>query len=161
MTLRIIAPVLQIALGPVILISGIGLLLLSMTNRFSRVIDRSRQLSAMLKTATGAERESVLAQVDILTTRAVLVRRAIVYATVSLLSAAVLVLTLFVEVVLRWEGVIVVVVLFACCVVALIGSLVAFLRDINLSLAALKLELAARHASPSSDGAPGSAQPRK
>jgi hypothetical protein len=147
-TLRLIAPVLQIALGPVILISGIGLLLLSMTNRFSRVIDRSRQLSAMLRTATGAERDSVLAQIDILTTRAVLVRRAIVLATVSLLCAAVLVLTLFVKVVLSWEGVTLVVVLFACCVVSLIASLVAFLRDINLSLGALKLELAARHAPP-------------
>jgi hypothetical protein len=147
-TLRLIAPVLQIALGPVILISGIGLLLLSMTNRFSRVIDRSRQLSAMLRTATGAERDSVLSQIDILTTRAVLVRRAIVYATLSLLSAAVLVLTLFVEVVLRWEGVIVVVVLFACCVVFLIASLVAFLKDINHSLGALRLELAARHGPP-------------
>jgi hypothetical protein len=148
MTLREIAPVLQIALGPVILISGIGLLLLSMTNRFSRVIDRSRQLSAMLRTATGAERDSVLSQIDILTTRAQLVRRAIVLATVSLLSAAVLVITLFLEVVLRYEGVMLVVVLFACCMVSLIGSLVAFLKDINLSLGALKLELAARHTPP-------------
>jgi hypothetical protein len=31
-----IVPVLQVAIGPVILISGVGLLLLTMTNRLSR-----------------------------------------------------------------------------------------------------------------------------
>ncbi|WP_345111750.1 DUF2721 domain-containing protein [Candidatus Villigracilis vicinus] len=40
-------PVLQTAIGPVILISGVGLLLLSMTNRLSRVIDRARNLLAI------------------------------------------------------------------------------------------------------------------
>lgn len=38
-------PTLQLAVGPTILISGVGMMLLSMTNRFGRVIDRSRQLT--------------------------------------------------------------------------------------------------------------------
>jgi hypothetical protein len=38
----------------------------------------------------------------------------------------------------------VVVVLFACCILALIASLLAFLRDVNQSLTAIKLELGAR-----------------
>ena len=41
-------PVLQMAVGPVILISGIGLILLSMTNRFGRVIDRAVQVHGAL-----------------------------------------------------------------------------------------------------------------
>jgi len=40
-------PVLQTAIGPVALISGIGLLILSMTNRLGRVIDRGRSLAAV------------------------------------------------------------------------------------------------------------------
>ena len=44
-TLHAIVPVLQMATGPVILISGIGLLLLTMTNRLGRAIDRARSLS--------------------------------------------------------------------------------------------------------------------
>ena len=40
-----LVPILQMAVGPVILISGVGLLLLSMTNRLGRVIDRSRLLA--------------------------------------------------------------------------------------------------------------------
>lgn len=144
MSLREIAPVLQIALGPVILISGIGLLLLSMTNRLARLIDRSRRLSEARRTATGEELESVAAQIEVLSARAIYMRRAIVLSVVSLLFAAVLVITLFLAAVLRWDAVIVVVVLFACCMVALIASLVAFLRDVNHSLTAIKLELGER-----------------
>lgn len=42
-------PSLQIAIGPVILVSGVSLLLLSMTNRLGRVIDRARDLSIELR----------------------------------------------------------------------------------------------------------------
>src|SRR4051812_29821403 len=44
MRLHDLVPTIQVAIGPVILISGVGLLLLSMTNRLGRVIDRARQL---------------------------------------------------------------------------------------------------------------------
>ena len=141
MLLRELVPILQIAIGPVILISGIGLLLLSMTNRFGRVIDRSRQLALALETAKLVERDTVISQIEILFTRTLLVRQAITLASVSLLFVAVLVITLFLAAVWRWEVGILVAILFICCMGSLIGSLVAFLRDINLSLAALKLEL--------------------
>ena len=39
MRLTDLVPILQMAIGPVILISGVGLLLLSMTNRLGRAID--------------------------------------------------------------------------------------------------------------------------
>ncbi len=141
MSLREIAPVLQLALGPVILISGIGLLLLSMTNRLGRLIDRSRLLSEARRKATPDDLERVEAQIQVLTTRARVMRRAIVYAVVSELFAAILVITLFLAAVLRWDAVIAVPVLFALCMVSLIASLVAFLRDVNHALEAIKLEL--------------------
>ncbi|HTT69550.1 MAG TPA: DUF2721 domain-containing protein [Gemmatimonadales bacterium] len=141
MTLREIAPVLQIALGPVILISGIGLLLLSMTNRLGRLIDRARKLSEARREATEQEIERVEAQIAVLSARAIDMRRAIVLAVVSLLFAAALVITLFLAAVLRWEAVVVVVTLFACCMLSLIASLLSFLRDVNHSLTAIKLEL--------------------
>jgi hypothetical protein len=43
-TLVQLVPTLQLAVGPVILISGVGLLLLSFTNRLGRLIDRARLL---------------------------------------------------------------------------------------------------------------------
>jgi len=138
-------PILQIAVGPVILISGVGLLLLSMTNRFGRVIDRSRQLSLELRSAKDVERDVVLSQLKVLSTRALVVKRAITMATVSLLFTAILVITLFVAAVLRWEAGLLIALLFVCSMVSLIAALVLFQRDINLSLAALKFELATRH----------------
>ena len=139
--LRDLVPILQIAIGPVILVSGIGLLLLSLTNRLGRVIDRSRALSTELRSGTAAEHDRARSQLDILTTRARLVRQAITLAIVSLLSVAVLIITLFVAAVFRLEVGVLVVTLFVSCMGALIGALLAFLREVNLSLAALKLEL--------------------
>ena len=40
-----LVPILQLAIGPVILISGVGMLLLTFTNRFGRVVDRTRGLA--------------------------------------------------------------------------------------------------------------------
>ena len=47
--LKELIPVLQVAIGPVILISGVGLLLLTLTNRYGRTIDRARQLMRELR----------------------------------------------------------------------------------------------------------------
>lgn len=148
MPLRDMIPVLQVAIGPVILISGVGLLLLTMTNRLGRVIDRSRLLALATRSADAHERQVLEAQLDILSARAVLVQQAITLATVSVLCVAVLVITLFLAALWHWDFFLLVAVLFIACMGALIGSLVAFLRDVHLSLAALKLELAARRQLP-------------
>ena len=63
-SLEQIIPELRDAIGPVILISGVGLLLLTMTNRLGRAIDRARQLKRELPERTGHEREQTLAQVN-------------------------------------------------------------------------------------------------
>jgi multidrug efflux pump subunit AcrB len=140
-SLEQIIPELRDAIGPVILISGVGLLLLTMTNRLGRAIDRARQLKAELSKRTEAEREHLQAQVAIIYQRAKLIRMSITLAAMSALLAAALVVALFLTALLRWENVWLVSLIFITCMVSLIASLVAFIRDINLSLRALKLEL--------------------
>ena len=147
MSTRDLIPILQVAIGPVILISGVGLLLLSMTNRFGRVIDRSRQLSRALHDANDLDRARIAAQLQILSTRAHLVRLAITLAAISLLLAAILIIVLFLTALIGLETVEVLAGLFIACMAFLIVSIVVFIRDINLSLAALKLELASTTAS--------------
>lgn len=147
MSTRDLIPILQVAIGPVILISGVGLLLLSMTNRFGRVIDRSRQLSRALHDANDLDRARIAAQLQILSTRAHLVRLAITLAAISLLLAAILIIVLFLTALMGLETVEVLAGLFIACMAFLIVSIVVFIRDINLSLAALKLELASTTAS--------------
>jgi len=140
-TLAELIPGLQVAIGPVILISGVGLLLLTMTNRYGRVIDRSRLLVHELERLAGADREPLLAQLDILMRRAELIRLAILLAGVSVLAAATLIIILFLTALLRLEVAWLISLLFSGCMLALIGSLAAFIVDVNQSLAALKLEV--------------------
>jgi uncharacterized membrane protein len=111
-----------------------------MTNRLSRLIDRSRQLSGELKRHPDGQ-EPILAQLEILQYRAVLVKRAITLASISVLLAAILIITLFFTALFRLEDAWLISLLFIGCMVCLIGSMVAFLRDVNQSLVALRLEL--------------------
>jgi hypothetical protein len=134
-------PVLQVAIGPVILISGIGLVLLTLTNRFGRAVDRSRALGREVREVEQAERQRLASQVEILYRRAQVIRLSIIMAAVSLLLVAVLIIVLFVTALAKLEAGFVIVLLFVCCLASLIISLGAFIRDIQLSLHALKLEL--------------------
>ena len=142
MDLKNLVPILQLAVGPVILISGVGLLLLSMTNRFARIIDRSRQLAEALRRGAPEDRERYLSQLRILSRRARLVRAAIALATTSLLLTAILVITLFLAALMGWEVAGLLVAIFIACLLSLTASLILFLFDINVSLKALKLEIA-------------------
>ena len=140
-SLEKIIPMLQVAIGPVILISGVGLLLLTMTNRLGRAIDRARLFKAELPKRSDAEREQVLAQVAIIYRRARVIRLSITLAAISALLASALIITLFVTALLQWEAGLVASLIFIACMTSLFASLLAFIRDINLSLHALKLEL--------------------
>lgn len=134
-------PVLQLAIGPVILISGIGLLLLSMTNRFGRTIDRARALAEQRRVAGEAEVERLEAQIAIILRRAVLLRRAIILAALSALFAAILIILLFITALLGLDVAWALALIFAGCLGAVIWSLAVFIADLNLSLHALRLEL--------------------
>jgi hypothetical protein len=140
-TVAELIPVLQVAVGPVILVSGVGLLLLTMTNRLARVIDRSRLLYREIRDHPSADRASAVAQMRMLTDRARMIQRAITLAAVSVLLAAVLVIVLFLTAVFRWDDPWLIGLLFIGCMLSLIGSLLMFIRDLNRSLIALHMEV--------------------
>lgn len=140
--------VLATAVGPAILVSGVGLLLLSMTNRFARVIDRARVLSTRITDGTvqGERAEGSMEQVRILARRARTLRSAITLSVVSLLLTFLLVIGLFVASACHCETPAMAMTLIACftgSMIALIGALVLFLYELNLSLNALWLEIPA------------------
>ena len=141
MTLDQIVPVLQLSIGPVILISGAGLVLLSMTNRYGRVIDRSRSLAESLRSVSNGETERFRSQILILIRRARLLRMAIAFTSTSLLLAAVLIIALFLVALLNLHAVSLIIILFTACMISLILGLIVFLIDVNVSLSALKLEV--------------------
>lgn len=135
-----VVPTLQLAIGPVILISGIGLILLSMTNRFGRVIDRSRLLVREMRDAPDADRPRLVAELRVLARRARRVRAGITCGILTALLAALLTFTLFAGALLRLDVAPVIVAIFAACMLSLMSCLLFFLSDINLSLHALWLE---------------------
>jgi hypothetical protein len=140
-SLHDIIPVLQVAIGPVILISGVGLLLLTMTNRLGRAIDRARQLARDIESRPDSDRAHVLVQIATIYRRARLLRLTIALSGMSVLLAAVLIIALFLSALLGMDNGVVIILIFIACLGSLIGSLTTFIYDIHLSLVALKLEL--------------------
>ena len=140
--LKDLLPVLQLAIGPVILISGVGLLLLTITNRLGRVVDRARHLARELAaTPAGTVSSKLHLQITILNRRAGILRASCMMLALTVLSAALLILLLFLAELTRSEAGVLVVVIFCIGQLSLIGSVIAFMRDINMSLNALRLEL--------------------
>jgi len=140
-TLEQIIPELRDAIGPVILISGVGLLLLTMTNRLGRAIDRSRQLKQEFVNRTGEELEQTRSQVKILYRRATIIRLCIILAASSASLASILIVALFVGALFQIDFAWFVGLTFVACMLSLLCSMIAFIIDINLSLVALRLEL--------------------
>ena len=137
-----LVPILQLAIGPVILISGVGLLLLTLTNRFGRMVDRSRLLARDLSQQLGSPQSGALqSQIDILHRRAAILRFSILCGATTVLLVAVLILVLFLSALMSWEAGWLIVGLFCVSQLALIGSMAAFIRDMNLSLDAVRLEI--------------------
>jgi hypothetical protein len=134
-------PVLQIATAPVILISGVGLLLLSLTNRFGRAVDRTRQIHREMREAAAPDRPQLANQVEVFYRRARLIQLSIVLGALSALFAAMLILALFLTALMKWELAAVISLIFICSLSSLVACLVTFIMDIRLSLKALKVEL--------------------
>jgi hypothetical protein len=137
-----LVPAIQTAIGPAILISAVGLLLLTLVNRLNHVVDRTRALAAHLaECRSDPERVRTAAQLDILWQRAGLLRGCIGFASASALFSALLILVLFLSTLFRIEDAGLIGGLFVMAMAALIVSLLFFMNDINRSLRALKLEL--------------------
>ena len=134
-------PVLQTAIGPVILISGVGLLLLTMTNRLGRVIDRARWIDEGYPDLPEDEKAQKRAQLSVLWRRARMIRLSITLASTSALFAAILIVILFATALLQLEDAWLISLVFVICIMTLIASLLIFIHDINQSLVALRLEL--------------------
>jgi len=138
-----LVPILQLAIGPVILISGVGLLLLTLTNRFGRMVDRSRLLNQELEGEALAPGEAggLQAQIAILHRRAEILRLSIILGAITVLLVGVLILVLFLSALLKLEAGPLIIAIFCVGQLSLIGSMLAFIRDMNLSLKAVRLEI--------------------
>jgi hypothetical protein len=129
-----VSGIIQLAVAPVFLLSGIGAMLAVMTSRLSRVIDRARVLEASV--APGAAAQAELAT---LSRRAKLILRAITFCTLTALLVCTVIAILFSSAFLRFDASIPVAVLFIAAMMAFFLGLLWFLREIFLAASNLHI----------------------
>ncbi|MCX7829652.1 MAG: DUF2721 domain-containing protein [Acidobacteria bacterium] len=141
MLLENLIPLLQVSVSPVILISAVGLLLLSMTNRYARIFERTHQIIARLPHVNSDERKKLILQVRLLLRQAYLIRTALAFGSLSVLCASCLIFLLFVSTVFQLGFPKLIASFFVFTIISLLLSLIFFFIDINISLNSLKVEV--------------------
>ena len=134
-----IAHLIQLAVAPCFLLSGIGAILAVMTNRLGRVIDRARVLEERLE-AVPAEQAAVL-QVDLATLarRAKLVGPAITLCTATALLICLVIAVLFLSAFFPFDATVPVALLFIAAMLAFSLGLLWFLREIYVATTSLQI----------------------
>ena len=128
--LTTVASVIQMAVAPVFLLTGVGAILSVLTGRLGRLVDRFRVL-----TETVSELPAIQArELSILTVRARWVHWAITLCTASALFIAIVIGALFVGAVASIDPSRIVSFLFIIAMTSLIIGLGCFLREISLSV---------------------------
>jgi hypothetical protein len=128
-----VSHVIQLAVAPVFLLSGIGAILAVLINRLGRIIDRYRVLEH--GSANTGAREETIAQLEmtILSRRARLIHWAISLCTIGALCICIVVATLFIGSMLHVGMSQLIALMFVGAMLALIAGLLSFLREITLA----------------------------
>ena len=136
-----VAHVIQQAVAPVFLLTGVGAMLGVLTSRLSRIIDRFRTLEAAQFAARStpdcaqkdAEADFRRAEMKVLGRRRIWIHRAITLCTVCALLVCVVIATLFLGSEFNTDPSRTVGLLFITAMLSLICGLVCFLREIALA----------------------------
>jgi phosphoglycerol transferase MdoB-like AlkP superfamily enzyme len=133
-----VAHVIQSALAPVFLISGVGVMLGVLTNRLARIVDRARVWE------NEAEREAqrsadLQERLQVLARRARYISSAITMCAISALLVALVVVALFANAFLAVQLSALIAILFVAAMLALTGAFLAFLIEVRIATAALRI----------------------
>ena len=133
-----VAHVIQSALAPVFLISGVGVMLGVLTNRLARIVDRAREWEAEIEKA--APRAADLdARLQVLARRARYISSAITMCAVSALLVALVVVSLFANAFLAVNLSAVIAILFVAAMLALTGAFLVFLIEVRIATATIRI----------------------
>ncbi len=137
-----VANVIDIAVAPVFLLAGISGLLMVLTNRLGRTIDRSRSLQATRSDAMSSEHRSIIRhEMRNLRRRMHLNHFAISAAVLSAILVCLVVVTLFLGSLLQLNVSAVVASLFIICMVILSLAFSSFLLEVLVATRALRASL--------------------
>jgi len=134
-----IAHVIQLAIAPVFLLTGIGSLLSVMANRLARIIDRARFVESAWSMLNDGERAEARLEFSNLSHRAKFTSWAINLCALSALLVCTLIAALFIDALvgsnLRW----LVGTLFILSMIALSSGIVCFLREVHVATHTLRI----------------------
>jgi hypothetical protein len=134
-----IAHVIQLAVAPVFLLSGVGALVVVLINRLSRIVDRARVLEGAVEAADAPHAAAMRVELSYLARRAPLIHWAISLCTTCALLICVVIATLFISSHLALGMSTAISLLFVLAMLALIGGLLSFLREIHLAIASVRI----------------------
>jgi hypothetical protein len=133
-----ITHVIQLAVAPVFLLTGVGTLLAVLTNRLGRAVDRGRVVEKLLLEYTGEALDAVHDELKLLAKRTQLIYTSITLAVLCALFICLLIAAAFLDAFVAVNLSRVVGILFVLAMLALIGCLVVFLREIFLAVTSAK-----------------------
>lgn len=136
--ISVIANVIQLAVAPVFLLTGIGAMLGVMTTRLSRVIDRARVVDGLVQ-ADPLVAPEYQPEMTLLCRRWRLIGLSIGLCTASALLIAGVIAILFLGAFLGFDASVPVALLFIGAMFSLIAALLLFLREVYLASAGLNL----------------------
>ena len=136
-----VAHVIQLAVAPVFLLTGVGAILAVLINRLARVVDRFRTLEDELPGTEGGVLAPAKTEMLILTRRARLIHWAISLCTVCALFVCVVIATLFVGSMIGVDLSGTIALLFVAAMLTLIAGLMSFLREIALATSSIHVSL--------------------
>lgn len=128
-----VSHVIQLAVAPVFLLSGVGAILAVLINRLGRIIDRYRVLEHGSAQAAAGEETAAHIEMAILSRRARLIHWAISLCTIGALCICIVVATLFIGSMLHVGVSQLIALMFVGAMLALIAGLLSFLREITLA----------------------------
>ncbi len=129
-----IAHVIQLAIAPVFLLTGVGTLLAVLSNRLGRAVDRGRVVEKLLPELAEGALARAHEELALLSRRTRLIYTAIVLAVGCALFVCLLIAAAFIDAFLAVDLAKTVGALFVLAMLALIGSLAVFLREIFLAV---------------------------
>ena len=129
-----VAHVIQLAIAPVFLLTAVGTFLNVLVNRLGRAVDRRRVLVARLPGLEAAALTSANGELGYLERRVRLIYTAIALGVFCALLICVLIAVAFVDAIVRFDFTNIIAVFFVLAMLALIGALGAFLREIYLGV---------------------------
>ena len=133
-----IAHVIQAAIAPVFLLSGVAAMLGVLTNRLTRIVDRARALEARLETQPQTL-PKLLADLKVLARRARYINFAISLCAVAALLVALVVVTLFANAFLGVGLTKAIALLFVGAMLCLSAAFVAFFVEVRQATASLRI----------------------